>query len=199
VDNDTVDLSNLQRQILHKNHNIAESKVSSAKTTLNELNPAIDIEIHQDKVTASNIKQYLKNIDLVIDGTDNFTARYVISDACAEAGIPWVYGAVYRFEGQVSLFHTSKIKQQSGCYRCLFPDAQTGVNAPNCTEAGVLGVAPGIIGIMQATEALKFLLGIGESLKDRLLHVDLLSLRFHETKMLADPECVTCGTLTITI
>lgn len=195
VDNDTVDLSNLQRQILHKNHNIGESKVISAKTTLNDLNPTISVEIHQDTITASNIKQYIKNIDLVIDGTDNFSARYAISDACAEAGIPWVYGAVYRFEGQVSLFHASKIKPQSGCYRCLFPDAQTGVNAPNCTEAGVLGVAPGLIGIMQATEALKYLLGIGESLQGRLLHVDLLSMHFHETKMLADPECTVCGIL----
>ncbi len=193
VDNDTVDLSNLQRQILYKNHNIGESKVSSAKTTLNELNPSISIETHKDSITSSNIRNYLNNIDLVIDGTDNFTARYAISDACAEAGIPWVYGAVYRFEGQVSLFHASKIKQQSGCYRCLFPDAQTSVNAPNCTEAGVLGVAPGMIGIMQATEALKYLLGIGEPLRGRLLHVDLLSMRFHETKMAADPECLSCS------
>jgi molybdopterin/thiamine biosynthesis adenylyltransferase/rhodanese-related sulfurtransferase len=197
VDNDTVDLSNLQRQILHKNHNIGESKVSSAKITLNELNPSICIEIYQDTITTSNIRNYLTNIDLVIDGTDNFSARYAISDACAEAGIPWVYGAVYRFEGQVSLFHASKIKPQSGCYRCLFPDAQTGVNAPNCVEAGVLGVAPGVIGILQATEALKYLLDIGESLQGRLLHVDLLSMQFYETKMMADPECISCALNTI--
>lgn len=193
VDNDTVDLSNLQRQILHKNHNIGESKVSSAKTTLNELNPAISIEIHQDTITSANIKQYLKNIDLVIDGTDNFTARYAISDACTEAGIPWIYGAVYRFEGQVSMFHASTPDRLTGCYRCLFPDAQDSSNAPNCTEAGVLGVAPGMIGILQASEALKYLLGIGEPLLGRLLHVDLLNMHFHETQMVADPTCLCCG------
>ncbi len=193
VDNDTVDLSNLQRQILHKNRNIGESKVSSAKTTLNDLNPAISIEIHQDTIAASNIKQYLKNIDLVIDGTDNFTARYAISDACTEAGIPWIYGAVYRFEGQVSMFHASRPDRLTGCYRCLFPDAQNSSNAPNCTEAGVLGVVPGVVGLLQATEALKYLLGIGESLQGRLLHVDLLSMQFHETRMQADPDCHTCG------
>ncbi len=193
VDNDTVDLSNLQRQILHKNRNIGESKVSSAKTTLNELNPAINIEIYQESITSSNIKQYLKNIDLVIDGTDNFTTRYAISDACTEAGIPWIYGAVYRFEGQVSLFHASIPDRLTGCYRCLFPDARNSSNAPNCTEAGVLGVAPGMIGILQASEALKYLLGIGEPLLGRLLHMDLLSMHFHETKMTADPECLSCS------
>ena len=193
VDNDTVDLSNLQRQILHKNHNIGESKVSSAKTTLNELNPAINIETYQDTINSSNIKQYLKNIDLVIDGTDNFIARYAISDACTEAGIPWIYGAVYRFEGQVSMFHASIPDRLTGCYRCLFPDAQNSSNAPNCTEAGVLGVAPGMIGILQASEALKHLLGIGEPLLGRLLHVDLLNMHFHETKMVADPTCLCCG------
>ena len=193
VDKDTVDLSNLQRQILHKNHNIGESKVSSAKTTLNELNPAISIETHQDTITSANIKQYLKNIDLVIDGTDNFTARYAISDACTEAGIPWIYGAVYRFEGQVSMFHASIPDRLTGCYRCLFPDAQDSSNAPNCTEAGVLGVAPGMIGILQASEALKYLLGIGEPLLGRLLHVDLLNMHFHETQMVADPTCLCCG------
>lgn len=193
IDDDTVDLSNLQRQILHKNDNIGEHKVNSAKSTLNSLNPSISIEIHNDKVNPSNIRNYLKNIDLVIDGTDNFKARYAISDACAEAGIPWVYGAVYRFEGQVGLFHASRPDQRGLCYRCLFPEVESGLDAPNCTEAGVLGVAPGLIGVLQATEALKFLLAIGQPLLGRLLHVDLLNMQFHETRLTPDPECVVCG------
>ena len=197
IDNDIVDLSNLQRQILHKNHNIGESKVSSAKNTLNELNPSIVVEVHNDEIDNLNITNYLKNIDLVIDGTDNFKSRYAISDACAALGIPWVYGAVYRFEGQVSLFHASKIEARGGCYRCLFPETGSAVNAPNCTEAGVLGVVPGVIGLMQATEALKYLLGIGDSLQGRLLNIDLLSMKMHETKLLADPECVACHMRTI--
>jgi sulfur-carrier protein adenylyltransferase/sulfurtransferase len=193
VDDDTVDISNLQRQILHKNDNIGELKVNSAKSTLNALNPSISIELHNDKITRSNIIKYFNNIDLVIDGTDNFKARYAISDACAKTGIPWVYGAVYRFEGQVSLFHASHPEHRGLCYRCLFPEAESGQNAPSCGEAGVLGVAPGIIGVLQATEALKFLLGIGQPLIGRLLHVDLLAMRFHETAMTADPECLACG------
>ena len=190
VDADIVDLSNLQRQILHKNRNVGQKKINSAKSTLNDLNPSISVEIFDDFITTSNIKQYLNNIDLVIDGTDNFTARYVISDACTDAGIPWVYGAVYRFDGQVSLFHASRQQNRGLCYRCLFPENEGGTNAPNCTEAGVLGVAPGVIGLLQATEALKCLLGLGESLTGRLLHVDLRSMRFHETKLSADPGCI---------
>lgn len=192
IDDDTVALSNLQRQILHKNENIGELKINSAKSTLNSLNPSIFVETHNDKVTNLNIRNYLNSIDLVIDGTDNFTARYAISDACTELGIPWVYGAVYRFEGQVSLFHGSNPDQRGLCYRCLFPDADSSESAPNCTEAGVLGVAPGLIGVLQATEALKYLLGIGTSLQGRLLHVDLLSMQFHETRMHADPGCFVC-------
>ncbi|MBP6534322.1 MAG: molybdopterin-synthase adenylyltransferase MoeB [Arenimonas sp.] len=193
VDDDTVDVSNLQRQILHKNDNVGELKIKSAKSTLNSLNPSISIELHNDKITRSNIIKYLNNIDLVIDGTDNFKARYAISDACAEAGIPWAYGAVYRFEGQVSLFHASRPEHRGLCYRCLFPELDSGLDAPNCSEAGVLGVAPGIIGVLQATEALKFLLGIGQPMIGRLLHVDLLGMHFHETKLTADPECAACG------
>lgn len=193
VDDDRVDLSNLQRQILHKNDNIGELKVDSAKSTLNSLNPAISVEIHNDKISNANIRDYLNNVDLVIDGTDNFKARYAISDACAEAGIPWVYGAVYRFEGQVGLFHASRPDNRGLCYRCLFPELTTGHDAPNCSEAGVLGVAPGIIGVLQATEAIKYLLAIGQPLLGRLLHVDLLGMRFHETKLTRDPECAACG------
>jgi sulfur-carrier protein adenylyltransferase/sulfurtransferase len=193
IDDDRVALSNLQRQILHKNDNIGELKVNSAKSTLNALNPSICVEIHNDKIDDGNIITYLNNIDLVIDGTDNFKARYAISDACTELGIPWVYGAVYRFEGQVSVFDASKPDQRGLCYRCLFPESEEVSGAPNCTEAGVLGVAPGLIGVLQATEALKALLGIGDSLRGRLVTIDLLGMRFHETWLTADPECRTCG------
>lgn len=193
IDDDIVALSNLQRQILHKNSNIGELKVNSAKSTLNALNPSICVEIHNDKISDKNIINYLSNIDLVIDGTDNFKSRYAISDACSDLGVPWIFGAVYRFEGQVSVFDASKPDQRGLCYRCLFPESEEISGAPNCTEAGVLGVAPGLIGVMQATEALKYLLGIGDPLRGRLLNVDLLGMRFHETRLTADPECRTCG------
>lgn len=193
VDDDLVDLSNLQRQILHKNSNVGQSKVISAKSTLNELNPSICIDIHRDRVNDHNITKYINNIDLVIDATDNFKTRYTISDACTRQGIPWVYGAVHRFEGQVSLFNASIPDGRGLCYRCLFPEATESPDAPNCTEAGVMGVAPGLIGVLQASEALKHLLGIGKSLTGRLLHIDLLSMTTHETHMQPDPECSMCG------
>lgn len=191
IDDDTIDLSNLQRQILHKNADIGELKAKSAKETLLSLNPTISVESVVDKARSDNIRNYIKDIDLVIDGTDNFSSRYAISDACAAQGMPWVYGAVYRFEGQVSLFHAKP--GQGPCYRCLFPDA-IGAGAPNCSEAGVLGVTPGVIGLLQATEALKYLLGIGDALTGRLLSFDLLSMRSHETRFSADPACPVCGT-----
>ena len=193
VDDDRVDLSNLQRQILHKNSNIGELKVNSAKSTISELNPSIRVDIYPERISELNITKYINNIDLVIDGTDNFKSRYAISDACTRHGIPWVYGAVHRFEGQVSLFNASVPDARGLCYRCLFPEPLNAIEAPNCTEAGVLGVTPGVIGILQATEALKYLLGIGESLSGRLLHLDLLSMTTHETRMHADPACMVCG------
>lgn len=191
IDDDTIDLSNLQRQILHKNADIGELKSISAKETLLSLNPTISVDSVIDKIHPDNIRNYIKDVDLVIDGTDNFGSRYAISDACAAQGTPWVYGAVYRFEGQVSLFHAKP--GQGPCYRCLFPDA-AGAGAPNCSEAGVLGVTPGVIGLLQATEALKYLLGIGDALTGRLLSFDLLSMRSHETRFSADPACPVCGT-----
>jgi molybdopterin/thiamine biosynthesis adenylyltransferase/rhodanese-related sulfurtransferase len=193
IDNDTVALSNLQRQILHTNQNVGEKKVISAKNTLNALNPSISIECHDAAISLSNARNYFNKCDLVIDGTDNFTTRYAINDACAGLGIPWLYGAVYRFDGQISLIHADSRQKQGPCYRCLFPESDTGVNAPNCVDAGVLGVAPGVIGLLQATEALKYLIGIGESLRGRLLSVDLLRLQFHESRYEADPHCRICG------
>ncbi len=191
VDDDTIDLSNLQRQILHKNDDVGEKKAISAKNTLLSLNPTISVESLVDTIRPDNVRNYIKDVDLVIDGTDNFSSRYAISDACAKQGMPWVYGAVYRFEGQVSLFHARP--GQGPCYRCLFPDA-AGAGAPNCSEAGVLGVTPGVIGLLQATEALKYLLDIGVPLVGRLLSFDLLGMRSHETRFSADPACPVCGT-----
>ena len=193
IDSDTVALSNLQRQILHSQQNIGEKKVNSAKRTLNSLNPMISIECCDDIITSSNARNYFSNADLVIDGTDNFKSRYAISDACAALGIPWLYGAVHRFDGQVSFFNASRKAGIGPCYRCLFPETEQGHNAPNCVEAGVLGVAPGIIGVIQATEALKHLLGIGDSLSGRLLSLDLLGMRFHESRFAQDPACMVCG------
>jgi sulfur-carrier protein adenylyltransferase/sulfurtransferase len=193
IDNDTVALSNLQRQILHNNQNVGEKKVISAKNTLNALNPSISIECHDDAITPDNARNYFINSDLVIDGTDNFTARYAINDACAALGIAWLYGAVHRFDGQVSLFNANRRTGTGPCYRCLFPETELGHMAPNCVEAGVLGVAPGVIGVLQATEALKHLLGIGDSLSGRLLSLDLLGMRFHESRFEQDPQCQLCG------
>jgi sulfur-carrier protein adenylyltransferase/sulfurtransferase len=193
IDNDTVALSNLQRQILHNNQNVGEKKVTSAKNTLNLLNPSISIECHDDSITPDNARNYFINSDLVIDGTDNFTARYAINDVCAALGIPWLFGAVYRFDGQISLIHADTCKKQGPCYRCLFPESTSAVNAPNCVDAGVLGVAPGVVGVLQATEALKALLGIGDSLRGRLLSIDLLRMQFHESRYEADPQCRICG------
>jgi molybdopterin/thiamine biosynthesis adenylyltransferase len=194
IDKDTVALSNLQRQILHTSLNIGEKKVFSAKRTLSALNPSISVECHDDAITPDNARNYFTKCDLVIDGTDNFTARYAINDACAALGIPWLYGAVYRFDGQVSLIHADSQHKQGPCYRCLFPESENAVNAPNCVDAGVLGAAPGVIGLLQATEALKALLGIGESLRGRLLSVDLLRMQFHESRYGTDPHCRICGT-----
>lgn len=196
IDNDTVALSNLQRQILHSQNTIGEKKINSAKSTLNALNPSISIECHDDAITNTNARKYFTSADLVIDGTDNFTSRYAINDACTQLGIPWIYGAVHRFDGQVSLFHANSKAGKGPCYRCLFPDANNSTSAPNCTEAGVLGVAPGIIGVMQATEALKYLLGIGESLYGRLLSIDLLQMTVHEARFQQDPGCVVCNVST---
>jgi sulfur-carrier protein adenylyltransferase/sulfurtransferase len=193
IDNDTVALSNLQRQILHSNQNVGEKKVISAKNTLNALNPSISIECHDDAITRDNARNYFINSDLVIDGTDNFTARYAINDTCAGLGIPWLYGAVHRFDGQISFFNANHRNGTGPCYRCLFPETEQGQTAPNCVEAGVLGVAPGVIGVLQATEALKHLLGIGDSLSGRLLSLDLLGMRFHESRFEQDPHCRICG------
>lgn len=193
ADDDVVDRSNLQRQILHTEARIGEPKVASAQATLGALNPRTQVEAVQVRVTSDNIERLLDGVDVVLDGADNFPVRYLLNDACVKLGIPLVYGAVQRFEGQVSVFDAGRHRGELPCYRCLFPEPPPPEFAPNCAEAGVLGVLPGVIGLLQATEVVKLLLGIGDSLAGRLLQFDALSMRFRETRLRHDPDCAVCA------
>ena len=193
ADDDVVDRSNLQRQILHTEARIGEPKVASAQATLGALNPRTQVEAVQARVTSDNIERLLDGVDVVLDGADNFQVRYLLNDACVKLGIPLVYGAVQRFEGQVSVFDAGRHRGELPCYRCLFPEPPPPEFAPNCAEAGVLGVLPGVIGLLQATEVVKLLLGIGDSLAGRLLQFDALSMRFRETRLRHDPDCAVCA------
>ena len=193
ADDDVVDRSNLQRQILHTEARIGEPKVASAQATLGALNPRTQVEAMQVRVTSDNIERLLDGVDVVLDGADNFPVRYLLNDACVKLGIPLVYGAVQRFEGQVSVFDAGRHRGELPCYRCLFPEPPPPEFAPNCVEAGVLGVLPGVIGLLQATEVVKLLLGIGDSLAGRLLQFDALSMRFRETRLRHDPDCAVCA------
>lgn len=193
ADDDVVDRSNLQRQILHTEARIGEPKVTSAQATLSALNPRTKIEAVAERVTSDNIERLLDGVDLVLDGADNFPVRYLLNDACVKLGIPLVYGAVQRFEGQVSVFDAGRHRGDAPCYRCLFPEPPAPEFAPNCSEAGVLGVLPGVIGLLQANEAIKLLLGIGEPLVGRLLYFDALAMRFRELRLRPDPDCVVCA------
>lgn len=193
ADDDIVDRSNLQRQILHTDADIGMPKVESAATTLSALNPRTQIEGIAERVTSDNVERLLDDVDVVVDGADNFPARYLLNDACVKLGKPLVYGAVHRFEGQVSVFDAGRKRGVAPCYRCLFPEPPPPEAAPNCAEAGVLGVLPGVIGLLQATETIKLLLGIGEPLTGRLLHFDALAMRFRETRLSSDPDCAVCA------
>lgn len=192
ADDDVVDRSNLQRQILHTDARIGMPKVESAAMALSALNPRTVIEAVNERITAANVERILDEVDVVIDGADNFPARYLLNDACVKLGKPLVYGAVHRFEGQVSVFDAGRQRGVAPCYRCLFPEPPPPEAAPNCSEAGVLGVLPGVIGMLQATEAIKLILGIGEPLRGRLLQFDALAMRFRETRLAADPACPVC-------
>lgn len=193
VDDDIVDRSNLQRQILHVDAGVdIAAKVDSARERLLALNPMIEIEAVRARVDAGNVDAYIKDADVVMDGADNFPVRHVLNDACLRLIKPLVYGAVQRFGGQASVFDAGRQRGIAPCYRCLFPEAPK--DAPNCAEAGVLGVVPGIIGLVQATEVIKLVLGIGEPLIGRLLQFDALSMRFRETRLRVDPACPACGT-----
>lgn len=193
ADDDVVDRSNLQRQILHTEARIGESKVVSAQATLAALNPRTQVDAVAERVTAENVERLLEGVDVVLDGADNFPARYLLNDACVKLGKPLVYGAVQRFEGQVSVFDAGRHRGEQPCYRCLFPEPPPPEFAPNCAEAGVLGVLPGVIGLLQATEVIKLLLGAGETLAGRLLHFDALAMRFRETRLRHDPDCPVCA------
>ncbi|RKH25291.1 molybdopterin-synthase adenylyltransferase MoeB [Corallococcus praedator] len=189
VDADVVDLSNLQRQVLHTLERRGQPKVQSAKAAIEALNPDVKVVPYEERLTTANVERILADFDLVLDGGDNFPTRYLLNDACVLAGKPNIHGSVFRFEGQVTTF----LPGQGPCYRCLYPVPPPPELAPSCAEAGVLGVLPGLIGMLQATEALKLLLGVGESLSGRLLTFDSLGTRFHELKLRRDPQCPVCA------
>jgi sulfur-carrier protein adenylyltransferase/sulfurtransferase len=190
VDFDEVDLSNLQRQILHGTKDIGRSKLESARDRLRDINPEIEIELHECRFSSENASQLVTQYDLVVDGSDNFPTRYLSNDVCVFACKPNVYGSVFRFEGQTTVFapHLG-----GPCYRCLFPEPPPPDSVPNCAQAGVLGVLPGIIGMLQAIETIKLIVGIGEPLVGRLLHFDALKVKFRELNLRRDPECPVCG------
>lgn len=189
VDEDLVDLSNLQRQILHGISQLGQQKVTSAKDRLWELNPNVEVIPHPIRLTALNAMELLGGYDLVVDGSDNFPTRYLVNDACVLLGRPFVYGAVDRWEGHASVFGM----EDGPCYRCLFREPPPPGLVPNCAEAGVLGVLPGIIGSIQAAEAIKIMLGVGESLSGRLLIFDALGMKFREMGLKRNPDCPVCG------
>jgi molybdopterin/thiamine biosynthesis adenylyltransferase/rhodanese-related sulfurtransferase/molybdopterin converting factor small subunit len=190
VDFDVVDFSNLQRQLLHGTSSVGKSKLQSARERLHDLNPHIEIETYETTVTSDNALDLFKNYDVILDGTDNFPTRYLVNDACVLTGKPNAYGSIFRFEGQASVFGT----KEGPCYRCLYPEPPPPGLVPSCAEGGVLGVLPGIIGVIQATEAIKLLTGIGEPLIGRFLIYDALKMRFRELKLRKDPDCPVCGT-----
>ena len=189
VDHDSVDQSNLQRQILHNIDRIGMPKVDSARETLSALNPDIKVEAHRERLTASNALQIMSGYDLVVDGGDNFPTRYLVNDASLRLGLPVVHGSIFRFEGQVSVF----LPYEGPCYRCLHPLPPPPELAPSCAEAGVIGVVPGIIGSIQAMETVKVLLGIGDTLAGKLLVYDALEQDFTTVTVRRDPECPACG------
>jgi sulfur-carrier protein adenylyltransferase/sulfurtransferase len=189
VDFDVVDASNLQRQIIHSTADIGRKKLDSAAEKLNALNPAMNIVKHETTLTSANALEILKDYDIVADGTDNFPTRYLVNDACVLLHKPNVYGSIFRFEGQASVFAT----EQGPCYRCLYPEPPPPGLVPSCAEGGVLGILPGLVGVIQATEVIKLILGAGEPLIGRLLLVDSLAMRFRELKLRKNPECPVCG------
>lgn len=189
VDDDVVDESNLQRQILHNTRRVGRPKVESAAQTLRELNPDVQVQPHPVRLDTGNVLDILRGYDLIVDGADNFPTRYLLCDASLVLRIPVVHASIFRFEGQLTTF----LPWQGPCYRCLYPEPPPPDLAPSCHEAGVLGVLPGVVGVLQATEAIKLLLGIGESMSGRLLIYEALATKFREMKLRRDPACVVCS------
>ena len=190
IDSDVVDRSNLQRQVIHTEDRVGEPKVDSAEKTINALNPDVEVVKYQEWLTSDNVLDIFEGWDIVVDGGDNFATRYLVNDACVHLGIPNVHGSVFRFEGQVTTFMPG---DEGPCYRCLYPEPPPPELAPSCQEAGVLGVLPGIIGLLQAIEVIKLAAGIGEPLIGRLLTFDGLKSEFRTLKLRRDPECSQCG------
>ncbi len=190
VDFDTVDFSNLQRQILHGTPDVGRSKLASAKDRLNAINPNVTIETYETALTSANALELFAPYDVILDGTDNFPTRYLVNDACVLLGKPNAYGSIFRFEGQASVFAT----KDGPCYRCLYPEPPPPGLVPSCAEGGVLGVLPGIIGVIQATETIKLIIGVGEPLIGRFMIYDALKMKFRELKLRKDPDCPVCGT-----
>ena len=190
VDFDVVDFSNLQRQLLHGTSSVGMSKNESAKRRLNDLNPHVQVDTYETLLTSENALDLFKEYDVILDGTDNFPTRYLVNDACVLTGKPNAYGSIFRFEGQASVFGT----KEGPCYRCLYPKPPPPGLVPSCAEGGVLGVLPGIIGVIQATESLKLITGVGEPLIGRFMIYDALKMTFRTLKLRKDPECPVCGT-----
>jgi molybdopterin/thiamine biosynthesis adenylyltransferase/rhodanese-related sulfurtransferase len=189
VDFDVVDFSNLQRQVIHFTKDVGRNKIDSAAEKMTALNPNVEIVKHEVALSSENAMEILKDYDLVVDGTDNFPTRYLVNDACVLLGKPNVYGSIFRFEGQATVF----AYEGGPCYRCLYPEPPPPGLVPSCAEGGVLGILPGTIGLIQATEAVKLILGIGEPLVGRLLLFDALGMRFRELKLRKNPDCPICG------
>jgi molybdopterin/thiamine biosynthesis adenylyltransferase/rhodanese-related sulfurtransferase/molybdopterin converting factor small subunit len=189
VDFDVVDASNLQRQIIHGTKDIGRRKIDSARDRLSDINPHIDIETHETRLSSDNALRLFKNYDIIVDGTDNFPTRYLVNDACVLTGKPNVYGSIFRFEGQASVFWSAR----GACYRCLYPEPPPPGLVPSCAEGGVLGVLPGIVGAIQANETIKIILGAPDTLVNRLLLFDAWQMKFRELKLRKDPNCPVCG------
>ncbi|HXA66328.1 MAG TPA: molybdopterin-synthase adenylyltransferase MoeB [Bryobacteraceae bacterium] len=189
VDFDVVDFTNLQRQVIHGTKDVGRKKLDSAADTMLDINPYVEIDRHETALTSENALQILKDYDIVVDGTDNFPTRYLVNDACVLLGKPNVYGSIFRFEGQATVF----AYPGGPCYRCLYPEPPPPGLVPSCAEGGVLGILPGTIGLIQATETVKLILGIGEPLVGRLLLYDALAMRFRELKLRRNVDCPVCG------
>lgn len=189
MDFDVVDVSNLQRQIIHRTQDVGTPKARSAKRGIQDLNPGVQVDLYEEGISSANALELVKKYDIVIDGTDNFPTRYLVNDACVLAGKVNIYGSIYRFEGQATVFDAAR----GPCYRCLYPEPPSPGEVPSCAEGGVLGVLPGIIAMIQATEAIKVLTGMGKPLIGRFLRYDALNMQFRELRLRKDPTCPICG------